>query len=196
MSVTPSGEVAQFVDDDQFGSGQSQDKCGPEAVALFWHSTAPGTHNPYTSADVHAMAHTDYTRFIGPDDTADTGGTSNALLYHMLSAHNFHYCAIPTNLSLIKAFLHVGYPVIIGVEESSVDDLGIGGSPYSWNTSGLSHVITATGAGATGEILVRDTANIAPTGVRPGPRHYNSGKLQLLSATVCVPSWLPDIFTT
>lgn len=191
MSLTPSGEVAVFVDDNQFASGQSVDKCGPEAVSVFWHSVRPGEKNPYSSADIHAMAHTDYEKFIGPDNPADHGGTSNQTLYNMLTAHGFKHEAGPNDMNWVKSWLAKGYPVIIGIVESSVSDGGI--SPYNWNTNGLTHIIVATGPGGAGEILVRDTANVDHNGiVRPGPRHYDSHKLQLISATMVVPSWMKD----
>jgi hypothetical protein len=192
MEFTPSGEVALFVDDNQFHSGESVDKCGPEAVALFWHSVAPGQHNPYSSADIHAMAHADYVKFIGPDNPSDQNGTSDQNLYNMLNEHNFHYEVGPLDITWVKEQLNGGVPVIIGIVESSVIDNGIGAAPYAWNTTGLTHVLVASGPGAGGEILVRDTANIAPTGVRPGPRHYDANRLQLVSATAVHPSWITN----
>ena len=190
VQLTHSGEVAQFVDDDQFARGESVDKCGPEAVSEVWHATAPGQKNPYTSADVHKMAHDDYVKYIGPDIPSDGGGTSNQTLYNMLEEHGFKYEAGPATIAWVKEQLNSGLIVIIGITESSVVDNGIGAKPYNWNTTGLSHVIVASGPGAGGEILVRDTANIAPNGVRPGPRHYDANRLQLLSATAIQPTWV------
>jgi len=191
VALTPSGEVGYYVDDNQFGSGQSVDKCGPEAVSLFWHSVAPGQRNPYSSADVHSMAAADYIHFIGADIASDHNGTSNQTLYNMLAFHHFNYKSGPLSIDWVKGWLEQGYPVILGIVESSVHDIGLGSNPYSWNTSGLTHVIVASGPGAAGELLVRDTANIGPSGVRPGPRRYDVNKLQLVSATMVVPSWLP-----
>jgi len=189
-NLTPSGEVAVFVDDDQFGPGQSVDKCGPEAVAIVWHSVAPGQHNPYSAADVHSMAHQDYEKWIGPDVASDQGGTSNQTLYNMLQEHGFKYTPGPTSIAWVKEQLNAGLIVIIGIVESSVVDNALGANPYNWNTTGLTHVITASGPGRPGEILVRDTANIGPDGVRPGPRHYDANKLELVSATAVYPSWI------
>jgi|SRR5581483_2404738 len=193
MQLTSSGEVAVFVDDNQFASGQSQDKCGPEAVAVFWHSVKPGEKNPYTSADIHEMASADYVRFIGPDVTSDHAGTDNATLYKLLAAHNFMYKIGPLDMAWVKEWLNAGYPVILGgVAESSVFDLGLNANPYNWNTAGLFHIILATGPGATGEVLVRDTANIDHSGiVRPGPRRYRLSGLTFTTATMVIPSWMP-----
>lgn len=191
--LSPSGEVAIFVDDDQFGFGQSQDKCGPEAVSVVWHSVAPGQHNSYTPAEVHQMAHDDYVKFIGPDTDSDHNGTGNQTLYDMLKEHGFQFEEGPTDINWIKARLGEGKPVIIGITESSVVDNGLGANPYNWNTTGLSHVIVASGAGRGGEILCRDTANIDHNGiVRPGPRHYDANRLQLISATAVHPNWITN----
>ena len=188
--LTKTGEVAEFIDDDQFGTGQSVDKCGPEAVSEVWHATEPGQPNHYTSADVHAMAHADYTKYIGPDVPSDHGGTSNQTLYNMLEEHGFHYQGGPARMSWVKAELNAGKIVIIGIVESSVHDNGVGGCPYAWNTNGLTHVIVASGPAGDNDIAVRDTANIGPQGVRPGPRYYDANKLQLISATSVTPTWL------
>lgn len=191
MILTASGEVCQCVDDNQFQSNTSQDKCGPEAVSVFWHSTKPGTPNTYTAQDVHSMAHFDYVRFIGPDTTNDTGGTSNELLYAMLKYHNFSFKQGPLSLDWIKGWVTNGYPVIIGITESSVYDVEIKGNPYNWNTTGRTHIVLVTGVGANDELLIRDTANIDLSGnVRKGPRKYTASKLQLISATMVVPTWL------
>lgn len=190
LQLTHSGEIAQFIDDNQFGPGQSTMKCGPEAVSMVWHSVAPGEHNPYSAADVHSMAHDDYVRWIGPDAPSDQGGTSNQTLYDMLDEHGFKHVPGPANIAWVKEQLGAGLLVIIGIVEASVVDNGLGANPYNWNTNGLTHIITASGAGAHGEILVRDTANIAPEGVRPGPRHYDANRLELISATAVYPSWI------
>lgn len=194
MALTPSQEVAVFLDDNQFGSGQSEDKCGPEAVSVVFHSVAPGQKNPYSSADVHAMASADYIKFIGPDSSSDQAGTSNQTLYNMLASHDLAYKAIAEDKALIKQWLQAGYPVILGIVESSVVDMAVG-APYNWSTAGLTHVIVASGAGTNPDhVFVRDTANIASNGVvRPGPRDYNFAALQLVSATVVIPSWMPVV---
>lgn len=195
FNLTPSGEVAEFRDFDQFVWNESKDQCGPASVSMFWHSTRPGAANPWSAAACQAMMYDDYTHFIGPDVPADTRGTSNQQLYTMIQSHKFAYLPIPKSVELIKLFGAAGYTVIIGIVESSVEDLGLEtpGCPYSWDPAGLSHIVTVSGPGSEGELLIRDTANIAPDGVRPGPRRYNANKLVLLSATVCVPSWLPGL---
>lgn len=186
--TTPSGEIAHYIDDDQFGAGQSQDKCGPEAVAQFWHSTKPDVDNHYTSADIHNQASSLYVHFIGPDVASDQNGTSNQALYNMLDFVGFkdRHLPLPLDHTVISAWLKDGYAVIVGCAESSVHDIEVGGSPYGWNTSGLYHIFNLTGVDNEGNYLVRDTANVG----RPGPRHYKTD-LALTSATLVAASWMP-----
>lgn len=189
---TASGEIAHYIDDDQFGAGQSVDKCGPEAVAQFWHSTRPDIDNHYTAAQIHSQASDLYVHFIGPDDAADHGGTSNQTLYNMLDFVGFkdRHLALPLDPHVISAWLKEGYAIIVGCAEESVYDIELGTSPYGWDTKGLYHIINLTGVDGNGNWLARDTANIGPDGVRPGPRHYKTN-LALTSATLVAASWMP-----
>lgn len=198
--LSSSGEVAEFIDDNQFNWGfESVMKCGPESVSLFFHSLPPGQHNPYISAQVHRMASDDYTRFIGPDIPTDKAGTSDNTLYTLLSYHGFHYLILPNDDSVfyrIKAWLRCGYPVICGMFENSVIDRELGKCPYPWPVGDMTHIILATGLvdDSSQFLKFRDTANVInngdPNELRPGPREYDISKLKLTSATVVVPSWL------
>lgn len=195
IQLTATKEVAQFIDDNQFTGGGSQDKCGPEALSLFWHSRPPNEKNVYTSSDVHLMAHDLYEKFIGPDVSSDVRGTDDATLYKMIEYLGFKYykCSDVSTDKVypwIRAWLQAGYPVVLGgISESSVKDHALTGvkSPYAWDTSGLFHIILATGPEGPGYIRVRDTANF-----RPGPRVYETTGLTMTTATMIVPSWLPD----
>lgn len=192
--LTPSGEVCVCVDDNQFGAGQSVMKCGYEAVALVWHSVKPGTKNPYSSTDIHTMAHDDYVQFAGPDTPLDYNGMTNQELYDDLAKHGLHYQSVPMDYTWLRGYLKYGYPIIAGIYESSVIDVELGRVPYSWDTAGFTHIIVFTGEGTNASNLrVRDTANIGATGVRPGPRLYDTTKLRMVSATAVIPSWLPVI---
>ncbi len=65
MNLSRTGEVGEFLDDNQFAPpGGSFNKCGPESIALCFHSVAPGQHNPFTPQDIHRMAHDDYVAFV------------------------------------------------------------------------------------------------------------------------------------
>lgn len=192
--LSSTGEVAEFVDDNQFGSGSLM-KCGYEIVAMFWHSTKPGTHNPYSSSQVHSMAHADYEHFAGADIMSNQNGMTNQQLYDDLAMHNFHYVKLPLDWNVIRAWLAYGYPVIVGgVRESTVIDLELRHCPYSWIGPGKAdywHIIMATGLDGPESLKFRDTANIGPSGVRPGPRRYSTQGMAFTTATLCVPSWLP-----
>ena len=155
-------------------------------MALFWHSTAPGTVNKYTAADVHTMAHDDYVRFVGPDTRSDLGGMTNNQLIQDLAFHGLGFDPCLLQWDIIHAWVKLGYPVILGVLEDSVFDLDpqIKGRPYAWPPNGLSHIILYTGVGR-----FRDTANIGPGGVRPGPRQYDEARLRMISAMMVIPGW-------
>lgn len=205
MQLTETKEVSVFIDDNQFGNGESVDKCGPEALALFWHSVKPGQKNTYTSQSVHTMAHSLYEQFIGPDVPGDKQGTSNETLYKMIESLGFKYYKAPDSIALdpdkaypwVRGWLQAGYPVVLGgINESAVRDTALSGlrNPYNWDTTGLFHIILATGPERPGFLRVRDTANIDQTTgkVRPGPRVYETAGLTITTATMLVPSWLPD----
>lgn len=194
--LSPTGEVIVCPDDDQFGWGESTMKCGYEIVALFWHSVKPGQALPYTSRDVHQMAHSDYVHFAGPDIASDGNGMTDSQLYADLAFHNFHYLKLGLNWAEIRAWLRYGYPVIIGgVSENSVYDLELGGHvPYPWIKPGVNywHIILATGEDGADSLKFRDTANVDPRGkLRPGPRKYKTSELRFTTATVALPTWLP-----
>ncbi len=195
-ALAATGEVAEFVDDDQFGWGQSVMKCGFEIFSIFWHSTKPGTKNIYTSVQVHEMAHNDYQREVGLDVTRDRAGMTNQQLYNLIDFHKFKYARLNRDWKLIRLFIRYGYPVIIGgVAENSVYDLAIGDHvPYPWIRPGVnySHVIMATGLDGDYSIKCRDTANVDAKGaLRKGPRIYSTIEMQFTTATALVPTWLP-----
>lgn len=175
------GEIVAALDVNQFGAGQSQFKCGPYAVFLCSAFGPPGQAPLHTAEWVASNADTWYTNNIGPNTAADKQGVSNDQLYQCIKDSGHAYQIITSGQ--IPAAIAGGLPVIIGVTESSVYDIAVGGSPYGWNTAGLSHIISVTGMSG-GNYLVRDTAN-----TRPGPRLYDASKLVLNSATIFIPAW-------
>ncbi|HEV2473916.1 MAG TPA: hypothetical protein VGS41_14670 [Chthonomonadales bacterium] len=79
--------------------------------------------------------------------------------------------------------------------ESSFHDVALDGAvPYPWHPQG-NHIIVLTGVTPDGNFLARDPANVTdlynPDSLRPGPRAYDAAQMQLVSATVIVPPWLP-----
>jgi hypothetical protein len=187
LLLTPSGEIANFVDVDQFVKGRSLMTCGFCATRCCFGATQPG--HPVTDTPAKIEQDTDawYREYNGPDVTSNQNGMSLWQLYRLIVGKGGHFQATSLAMSVILAWVKLGYPVILAVHESSVVDLAVGGNPYHWDTTGLNHIIVATGQSARDNPLVRDSANVG----RSGPREYDGARLQLLSATIFVPTWLP-----
>jgi hypothetical protein len=196
-------EVCSVVDVSQFAEpGHSTDKCGFYSVSLLHHAAKPGVALHDTSDIVASWADDEYVKYDGADVSSNFNGMTMGILFNVLADAGLHYQVIgSTELALnvdhltvasIRAWLALGYPVIVAVAENAVYDFDLAGSPYAWDTTGLFHVITITGIGDHNTLLCHDTASIAPNGVRPGPRKYNATSLQqgLISATAIVMPWL------
>jgi hypothetical protein len=195
IPLSATGEVADFRDADQFQPGRSEFECGSFAVATCKAMAQIGKPPAQSAAQMIAEAEAWYAQYDGTDSSTNTDGMTTEQLYALLLQVGLHFQATATDMATVLAWVAVGYPVIIAIMEASVHDLALGGSsPYPWNPAG-SHVIVATGLAAGGNVLVRDTANCTnlhdPNSLRPGPRTYDAEKLQLVSATVIVPPWLP-----
>jgi hypothetical protein len=114
-------------------------------------------------------------------------------MYKMLQGMQLSSHVAPPTLEYVKAWLNVGYPVMLCGAETGMYDIGLGDVvPYNWPPSG-NHCIVASGIAPDGNLLVHDTANIGPTGVRPGPRTYDANNLRLVSATAISVPWLPAL---
>lgn len=195
MSIPVGFEVATFIDVDQFIKDHSVDTCGFITVLLNHFAAPRGKPYPVTPAVLQSMQAIWYAKFDGPDTASNHNGMTNAQLYTMIVEIGNHYQNLypdggvsPANLKAgIKYWIGNGYPVIVAIEEESVTDVALGYNPYNWNTAGLSHIITVTGVAKSGNLLIRDTANVG----RPGPREYDLAKLHIIEATVFVPEWLP-----
>lgn len=189
MNLTKSGEVAEFHDISQFRSGESTQMCGYYSVALCAQCVPPGQALTLTEEQVHDIARSDYEKYAGPDVASNKNGMTTEELYACLNIHQLAYNPLIPNTTVISNWLVQGYPVIIALAESSVYDMELGKNPYPWNTSGYNHIVTATGV-KNGNLLIRDTANIAPpNSIRPGPRVYAVTRLRLISATLVKPRW-------
>lgn len=194
-------EVCSVVDVSQFEPGKTVDACGFYSVSLLFHAGKTGQATPFNASDVALWADGEYTKYDGPDVASNGSGMDMATLLAVLHDAGLHYQVIGSDelsyhterltAAYLRAWLNLKFPLILAVAESSVYDLDLQGSPYAWDTSGLYHIIVATGIDGTA-ILCHDTASIAPDGVRPGPRRYDAAKLEagLTSATAVVMSWL------
>jgi len=154
---------------------------------------APVGHAPtQTAPEIIAEAEQWYAQYDGSNSSSNTDGMSQSQLYQLLAQIGIRYLETSVEPDMLRAWLRLGYPLIVGGAESSFHDLALGGNiPYPWRPLG-GHFIVLTGVNHDGNYLVRDSANITDqVSLRPGPRTYDSAQMQLFGATVIVPPWLP-----
>lgn len=195
VPLSPSGEVATFSDVDQFQPGRSQFECGFFAVAIVKAMNMVGKPPTQSTAEMIAEAEAWYAQYNGNDSASNEAGMSLQQLYDLIVQVGLHFQSSLLDIEMIRAWIRLGYPVIIAGAETGMVDIGLGGIvPYPWKPSG-SHMVVLTGVASNGNFLVRDPANCTnvynPNSLRLGPRIYDASRLQLLSATVIVPPWLP-----
>lgn len=195
VALTKTGEVCEVNEADQFQPARTQFACGFFACAIARSMAPPGQLPTLSVQQIIADAEQWYAQYDGTDAITNMRGMTDAQLYNLLAEIGLHYQSTATDMNTVKGWLHAGYPLIGAVTEVSVRDLALGdGNPYPWNPAGT-HIILITGVAPDGNLLVRDSANCTdlhnPGSLRPGPRHYDAAKLQLVSATVAVPPWLP-----
>lgn len=204
VTLTPSGEVATYVDESQFQTGHSVMKCGFYSVWQNHFAGPPGHPARGTAADIQSKADASYAQEDGPDVASNQRGMTLQQLYDLIHTAGDHWQNIYPeslpNLSQddlkknITEWLKLGYAVVVAVDEFTVRDVALGGvCPYSWapGPGQYSHIITLTGLNPNGDFLARDTASIDAHGVRPGPRHYSASAVQIWSATLYIHDWQP-----
>lgn len=192
MELNSKGEVADFQDADQFSGGRTAYACVAFSAALLKYMGQPG-HGPAGNAlDIAQLAYYWYGKLEGSSDASNTNGMSLDAEYTMLKGLGLTYEPLTASVDAIKAALNAGKPVLFCGSEVGMHDVAMGDAvPYSWPPSG-NHAIVISGIASDGNLLVHDCASIAPNGVRPGPRIYDASKLQPVSATAIVPSWLSE----
>ena len=195
VALSSSGEIADFQDVDQFQPGKSEFECGFFAVAIVKAMNEVGKPPTQSAAAMINEAETWYAQYNGSNAAWNDAGMSLQQLYDLIVQVGLHFQAIDTTIDVIRAWIRAGYPVIIAGAETGMYDIGLGNViPYPWRPAG-NHIIVLTGVTTNGNFLVRDAANCTnlfdPNSLRPGPRTYDASKLQLVSATVVVPPWLP-----
>lgn len=187
------GEVADILDVNQFAPGTSAFMCVPFAAALCKFAGEPGHGPSGTAMQASNLAMYWYGHLEGNTLASNTSGMSIEDEYKMLQGMRLSSHVSPPTLEYVKAWLAVGYPVLLCGAETGMYDIGLGDIvPYSWPPTG-NHAVVASGVTSDGNLLVHDTANIGPTGVRTGPRIYDASKLQLVSATAIAVPWLPAL---
>ncbi len=193
LPLSTSGEVATFQDVDQFQPAKTQFACGFFSCAIVKAMGPVGQPPTQTAAQMSAEAEQWYAQYDGDNTPSNENGMTLQQLYDLIVQIGLHFQATSTDASMLRAWLKLGYPVIVAGAEASFHDLALGGAvPYPWQPI-FSHIIVLTGVAADGNFLVRDAANVSdlnnPSTLRPGPRKYDTQRLQLSSATVVVPPW-------
>ncbi len=195
VALTTGGEVAAFLDVNQFQPGRTQFACGFFSCAIVKAMAPVGHPASQTAQEMIAEAEGWYAQDDGSNTIDNTDGMSLTQLYSLLAQIGLRYTATTLDVEMLRAWLRLGYPVIVALAEQSVRDLALGDSvPYPWHPEG-NHIIVLTGVTSDGNLLARDPANVTdlydPGSLRPGPRTYDASAMQLVSATVVVPAWLP-----
>ncbi len=195
VALSATGEVGDFLDADQFQPAKTQFACGFYACAIVRAMALVGRPPTQSVPQVIAEADQWYIQYDSDDSIDNTTGMSVQQLYQLLGQISIPYQIANPDANTVRAWVKLGYPVVIAGAESSFYDMALGDVvPYYWTPSG-NHIITITGVASDGNLLVRDTANVTdlfdPTTLRPGPRMYDANKMQLVTATAVVPPWLP-----
>jgi hypothetical protein len=189
VQLNTRGEVADFVNESQFEQGESAYECVAFSAALIKYAGQPGKGPTGTGEQVDQTADFWYGKLEGSYAASNTNGMSLDAEYMMLRGMGLPFKPLAPSVAAIKGALQQGYPVMLCGAETGMHDLDLGGRvPYSWTPSG-NHCIVACGIASDGNLLVRDTASIAPGGVRPGPRRYLASALQIVSATAIIVPW-------
>jgi len=180
-------EIMSCFDFNQEQPNESLTQCGFAATALCFAAGPPGSDPRHSVQWAIQMMATWYTEFDGPNIRSNTNGMEDWQLYKLIVEKGGHYQAIDHHAASIASWIEARYPVIVAVAESSVFDVHSNGSPYTWNTAGLSHIFTVTGIDHGHVFLCRDTVNQNAG----SPYSYDGDKLVYISATVFAPDWLP-----
>lgn len=195
LPLSSTGEIATFRDVDQFQPAKTQFACGFFACATVKAMSPVGQTPAQNAAEMIAEAEQWYAQYNGNDAISNVNGMTLQQLYDLIVQIGLHFQATGTDPHVLRAWLALGYPVIVAGAETGFYDLALGDIvPYPWKPSG-SHIIVLTGATSNGNFLVRDSANVTSlsdlNALRPGPRVYDARRMQLTSATAIVPPWLP-----
>jgi hypothetical protein len=193
VTLNAKGEVADFVNESQFEGGESAYECVAFSAALIKFAGQPGKGPTGTGEQVDQTADFWYGKVEGSYAASNQNGMSLDAEYVMLRGLGMPFRPLSASVAAIKGALLQGYPVMLCGAETGMHDLDLGGAvPYGWTPTG-NHCIVACGITSDGNLLVRDTASIASSGVRPGPRRYNASALQIVSATAIIIPWEVEI---
>src|SRR5258708_13578929 len=174
VALSATGEVGDFLDADQFQPAKTQFACGFYACAIVKAMAPVGRPPTQSVPQVIAEADQWYIQYDSDDSINNTIGMSDQQLYQLLGQISIPHQIANPDANTVRAWVKLGYPVVIAGAESSFYDMALGDVlPSYWFPSG-NNIITITGEASDGNLLVRDTANVtnlfAPTTLRRGPR--------------------------
>lgn len=193
VPLSATGEIATFQDVDQFQPAKTQFACGFFACSIVKAMVPAGQQPTQTATQMIVEAEQWYAQYNGNNLLSNQNGMTLQQLYNLIVQIGLHFQATSTDAQTLRAWLKLGYPVVVAGAETGFYDIALGNIvPYPWRPSG-SHIVVLTGLTNDGNFLVRDPANVTdlhnPNALRPGPRKYDAQRLQLSSATVVVPPW-------
>ena len=199
IRLSATGEIATFQDVDQFIPAKTQYACGYFSCAIVKAMAPVGQAPTQMQAQMINEAEQWYAQYNGDNSLGNQSGITLQQLYSLLGQVGLHYQASSTDVRTLRAWLDLGYPVLVSGDETGFYDMGLGDVvPYPWQPSG-SHMIVLTGVTSDDNFLVRDPANVTdvnnPRSLRAGPRKYDARRMQLNSATAVVPIWKPPLPT-
>jgi len=178
--------VASFVSPlNQFSEGY-KDECVAYGIADIYFCGPPSGKPAGSAQDITALADKWYKAETGA--LASTAGLTLAQAEHILTSLGLSFKVLPNTIDALKqALSNEKNPVLVTAPESSFFDIGLGRVPYAWNYTQYNHCIVASGVSASGNLLVRDYANVETT---PGAeREYDISKIRPISLIAVIPRW-------
>jgi hypothetical protein len=169
--ITTNGQVVILPKGYQLVPGQSGDKCGPWTVSELKYGVIPGMTPTANEATLNNWAHAEYERYIGPDVSSDSGGSSIDNMHSFFKdAGNLHYWDVgaisPTSqraddIKRIHTILGAGFPMAVTVNEQSVKSKALGKCPYPWQPGlgPVNHIFAIVGIDRDGDFICADELN-------------------------------------
>ncbi len=173
----------------QFEQDESPDECVAYGAADIEYCGPPNGQPTGTAEQIDQLADKWYAQLEGNYGASNTNGMSVEALYTMLDGLSLTYTILPATVEAVRATLErLFQPILICGAERGFFDVALGRVPYAWDYSQYNHSIVVCGVTSTGNLLVRDYANLM---AKPGSvREYDASKMQLISATAVEPHWM------
>ncbi|HVC37895.1 MAG TPA: hypothetical protein VNF46_05780 [Gammaproteobacteria bacterium] len=185
--------VATFVAPlNQFEKNETPDACVAYGAADIEFCGPPNGQPTGTAEQIDQLADKWYADLEGSYAASNTNGMSVEALYTMLDGLGLDYTALPPTVEAVRATLErLFWPILICGAERGFFDVALGKVPYGWDYSQYNHCIVVCGVTSSGNLLVRDYANLM---AEPGSvREYDASKMLLVSATAVEPHWMKPL---